>query len=64
LVIYCQTTAHASRVVLLTIPRVGRSYELVPGGFYLHLLLSGRPFMLPIHIEIYIYTYVNIYIYI
>ena len=42
LVIYCQTTsastAHAFRIVLHTVPRVGRSYELFPDGFDLHLL--------------------------
>jgi hypothetical protein len=42
LVMYCQTTsvsaAHALRIVLLTAPRVGRSYELFSDGFYLHLL--------------------------
>jgi hypothetical protein len=41
-VIYRQTAsasaAHAFRIVLHTVPRVGRSYELFPDGFYLHLL--------------------------
>jgi hypothetical protein len=42
LVIYCQTTSvsavRALRIVLRTVPRVGRSCELFPEGFYLHLL--------------------------
>ena len=41
LVRYCHTTsastAHALRIVLLTVPRVGRSCELFPDGFDLHL---------------------------
>ena len=42
LVIYCQTNsvsaAHAFRIVLHTVPRVGRSHGRFSGGFYLHLL--------------------------
>ena len=31
-------TAHAQHMVQITVPRVGRSYELFPDGFHLHLL--------------------------
>jgi len=43
-VCYCQTTgasaAHALRIVQLTVPCVGRSYELFPDGFNPHHLLE------------------------
>ena len=32
------SAAHAFRIVLHTVPRVGCSHGLFPGGFYLHLL--------------------------
>ena len=45
LVIYCQTSsvsaAHPLRIVLLSAPRVGRSYEQILDGFELHLLPVG-----------------------
>jgi len=34
-------TAHAHHMVLITVPRVGRSYELFLDGFDLHLLRTG-----------------------
>jgi len=46
LVIYCRatsaSTAHALRIVLLTVPRGGRSYGLFADGFDLHLLQAFR----------------------
>jgi len=44
LVSYCHTTSasttHALRIVLLTLPSVGRSYQRFPDGFDLHLPLK------------------------
>jgi hypothetical protein len=49
LVMHCQTTsvsiAHARSIVLSTVPRVDRSYELFPDGFDLYLL----PYLLDLH---------------
>ena len=46
LVFDCQTTSASVRIVLPTVPRVGRSCELFPDEFFLHLLqlCSTLPF--------------------